>query len=108
MTEPKEVLSKAIDTIKLVRWASQQITFERKERLKMSLLRDYEYIWYQDYSGSFTFLQGNDLVDNLRRTKATHALNKSISIKKQRISTSLSERCLEVSQAIGLLETTKK
>ena len=39
--ESKEVVVKAIDTITLLGRASQQITFERKERLKPALSEDY-------------------------------------------------------------------
>ena len=47
------------------------MTFKRKERLKNTLSKDYKTICEQDHSDSKQLL-GDDLADNVKKTKATH------------------------------------
>ena len=89
LIESKEVVVKTIDAITLLGRASKQITFERMERLKSALLKDYQSICDQDRSSS-KFLLGDDLAENIRKAKATYLLNQSISAKKQSSSTAYS------------------
>ena len=62
------------------------MTFERKERLQNALLEDYKTI-EQDHSDSKQLL-GDDLADNVKKAKATHSMNQSISNKRLRLSSS--------------------
>ena len=89
LIESKEVVVKTIDAITLLGRASKQITFERMERLKSALSKDYQSICDQDRSSS-KFLLGDDLAENIRKAKATYLLNQSISAKKQSSSTAYS------------------
>ena len=70
----KDVVVKAIDAITLLGKANQQITFERKERLKNALSEDYKTICEQDHSDSKQLL-GDDLADNVKKAKAAHSMN---------------------------------
>ena len=54
---------------------------------------DFWSICNQDNSSS-NFLLGDDLVENIRNTKATHLLNQSISAQKQSSSTAYSSSAL--------------
>ena len=83
----KDVVVKAIDAITLLGKANHQMTFERKERLKHALSEDYKTICEQDPS-DYKQLLGNDLVDNVKKAKATHSINQSISNKRLRLSSS--------------------
>ena len=77
MIESKEIIVKVIDTIILLGRTSQQITFERKERLKSSLSEAYRATYDQDHSSS-KFLLEEDLTD----AKTTYTVNQTISAKK--------------------------
>ena len=83
----KDVAVKVIDAITLLGKASNQMAFERKERLKNALLEDYKTICEQDHSDPKQLL-GNDLADNVKKAKATHSMNQSISNKRLRLSSS--------------------
>ena len=83
----KDVVVKAIDAITLLGKANHQMTFERKERLKNALSEDYKTICEQDHSDSKQLL-GNDSADNVKKEKATHSMNQSISNKRLRLSPS--------------------
>ena len=87
MIQSKDVVVKAIDTITLLGKANDQMTFERKERLKNTLTRDYKTICEQDHSDSKELL-GDDLADNVKKAEATHSMNQSISNKRLRLSSS--------------------
>ena len=87
MIQSKDVVIKAIDTITLLGKANHQMTFERKERLKNTLSRDYKTICEQDHSDSKELLR-DDLADNVKKAEATHAMNQSISNKRLRLSSS--------------------
>ena len=76
---------KAIDAITLLGKVNHQMTFEKKERLKNAMLEDYKTICEQDHSGSKQLL-GDDLADNMKKPKATHFMNQSISDKRLRLS----------------------
>ena len=81
-----KVAVKAIHTITLLGKANHQMTFERKERSKNALLEDYKTICEQDHSDSKQLL-GDDLA-NVKKAKATHSMNQSISNKRLRSSSS--------------------
>ena len=83
----KDVVVKAIDVITLLGKMNQQITFERKERLKNALSEHYKTICEPDYSDSKHLLE-DDLADNVKKAKATHSTNQSISNKRLRLSSS--------------------
>ena len=83
----KDVVAKATYAITLLEKANQQITFERKERLKNALSKDYKTICEQDHSHSKEML-GDDLAGNGKKTKAAHSINQSISNKRLRLSSS--------------------
>ena len=80
-----------LDRLALLGRVSQQITIERKDRLKTSLSEDYRNICDQDHSNS-KLLFSDDLAENLKRAKATYSLNQSISAKKIRTSSSTPSR----------------
>ena len=80
----KDVVVKAIT---LLGKANHQITFERKERLKNDSSEDYKTICEQDHSDSEQSLR-DDLPDNVKKAKATHYMNQSISNKRLRLSSS--------------------
>ena len=63
------------------------MTFEGKERLKNALLEDYKTICEQGHSDSKQLL-GDDLADNVKKAKAAHSMNQSISNKRLRLSSS--------------------
>ena len=63
------------------------MTFERKERLKNALSQDCKTICEQDHSDSKQLL-GDDLANNVKKAKATHSMNQSISNKRLRLSSS--------------------
>ena len=75
-----DVVVKAIDAITLLGKANHQMTFERKERMKNTLSKDYKTICEQDHSDSKQLL-GDDLADNVKKAKATQSMNQSISNK---------------------------
>ena len=79
------VVVKAMYAITLLGKANHQMTFERKERLKNALSEDYKTICEQDNSKQ---MLGYDLADNVKKAKATHSMNQSISNKKPRLSSS--------------------
>ena len=81
MIHSKDVV-KAIYAITLLGKANHQMTFERKEKLK-NALSDHE----QDHSDSKQLL-GVDLADNVKKAKATHSVNQSVSNKRLRLSSS--------------------
>ena len=83
----KDVVVKTIDAITLLGKANHQMTFERKEILKNALSEDYKTICEQDHSDSKQLL-GDDLADNVKKAKATHSMNQSISNKRLRLSSS--------------------
>ena len=83
----KDVVVKAIDAITLLGKVNHQVTFERKERLKNPLLEDYETICELDHSESKQKL-GDDLADNVKKTKAAHSMNQFVSNKRLRLSSS--------------------
>ena len=85
LIQSKDVVVRSIDTITLLGRVSQQITIERKDRLKTSLSEDYRNICDQDHSNS-KLLFDDDLAENVKRAKATYSLNQSISAKKIRTS----------------------
>ena len=78
MIHAKDVVVKAIDAITLLGKANHQMTFERKERLKNALSEDYKSICEQDNSDSKQLL-ADGLTDNVKKAKATHSMNQSIS-----------------------------
>ena len=90
LIQSKDVVVRSIDTITLLGRLSQQITIERKDRLK-TLSEDYRNICDQDHSNS-KLLFGDDLAENVKRAKATYSLNQSISAKTIRTSSSTSSR----------------
>ena len=63
------------------------MTFERKERIKNILSEYYKTIYEQDRSDSKQLL-GDDLSDKVKKAKATHSMNQSISNKGLRLSSS--------------------
>ena len=63
------------------------MTFERKKSLKNILLEDYKTTCEQDHSDSKQLL-GDDLADNVKKAKATHSMNPSISNKWLKFSSS--------------------
>ena len=77
----------AIDAITLLAKANQQIAFQRKERLKNPLSEDYKTIFEQDHS-DLKQLLGDDLADNVKKAKAAHSVNQSISNKRLRLPSS--------------------
>ena len=83
----KDIVVKAIDAITLLGKANHQMTFERKEKLKNAFPEDYKTIYKQDHSDSKQ-LVGDDLADNVKKAKATHSMNQSISNKSMRLSSS--------------------
>ena len=83
----KDVVGKAIDATALLVKVNYQITFERKERLKNALSEDYKTICEQDHSDCKQML-GEGLTDNVKKAKATHSMNQSISNKRLRLSSS--------------------
>ena len=83
----KDVVIKTIDAITLLGKVNHQMTSEIKERLKNALSEDYKTICKQGHSDSKQLL-GNDLVDNVKKAKATHSINQSISNKRLRLSSS--------------------
>ena len=83
----KDVVIKAIDAVTLLSKANDQMTFERRERLRNALSEDYKTICEQDHSDSKQLL-GDDLADNVKKAKATHSMNQSISNKRLRLSSS--------------------
>ena len=68
MIHSKDVVVKAIDAITLVDKANHQMTFQRKERLKNTLLEDYKTIYGQDHSESKELLR-DDLADNVKKAE---------------------------------------
>ena len=76
----KDVVVKTIDAITLLGKVNHQMTFEKKEKLKIALSEDYKSISEQDHCDSRQFL-GDDLADNVKNAKATHSMNQSISIR---------------------------
>ena len=78
MIHSKDVVVKAIDAIILLGKMNHQMTFEREERLKNALSEVYKTICEQDHSDSKQLL-GNDSADNVKKAKATHSMNQSIS-----------------------------
>ena len=74
----KDVVVKAIDDIILLGKVDHQMTFERKERLKNAFSEDYKIVCVQDHSDPKQLLEG-DLADNVKKAKATHSMNQSIS-----------------------------
>ena len=89
VTHSEDVVIKAIDAITFLGKANHQMTFERKETLINALSEDYKTICEQDYSDSKQLL-GNDLADNVKKAKATHSMNQSISNKRLRLFSSSS------------------
>ena len=81
------VVVKAIDAITLLGKANHQMAFERKERSKYASSEDYKIICEQGHSDSKQLL-GDDSADNVKKTKATHSRNQSISNKRVRLSSS--------------------
>ena len=69
LIQSKDVVVRSIDTITLLGRESQQITIERKDRLKTSLSEDYRNICDQDHSNS-KLLFDDDLAENVKRAKA--------------------------------------
>ena len=67
----KDVVVKTIDAITLLGKANHQMTFERKEILKNAFSEDYKTIFEQDHSDSKQML-GDDLVENVKKARATH------------------------------------
>ena len=65
--------------------ANHQMTFERKEILKNALSVHYKTICKQDHSDSKQLL-GAILADNVKKAKAIHSMNQSISNKRLRLS----------------------
>ena len=66
---------------------NHQMTFERNERLKNDLSEDYKTVCEQDHCDSKQ-LVGDDLADNVKKAKAIHSMNKSISFKSLGLSSS--------------------
>ena len=79
--QSKDVVVKTIDPIALLGKVNHQITFERKERLKNALFKDYKTICQQVHSNSKQML-GDDLAHNVKKAKAIHSINQSISYKR--------------------------
>ena len=77
------VVVKAIDAITLLGKANHQMAFERKERSKYASSEDYKIICEQGHSDSKQLL-GDDSADNVKKAKATHSMNQSISNKRLR------------------------
>ena len=82
--QSKDVVVKTIDAIALLGKVNHQITFERKERLKNALFEDYKTICEQVHSNSKQLL-GDDLAHNVKKAKAIHSMNQSISYKRLRL-----------------------
>ena len=76
---------KSLDGITLLGKVNDQMTFERKERLKNALSKDYRTICEPHHSDSKKLL-GDDLADNMKKAKTTHSMNQSISNKRLTIS----------------------
>ena len=75
LIQSKDAVVRSIDTITLFGRVSQQITIERKDRLKTSLSDDYRNICDQGRSNS-KLLFGDDLAENVKRAKARiHLIN---------------------------------
>ena len=63
-----KTFKKTIDAITLLGKVNHQMTFERKERLKSALLKDYKTICEQDHFYSKQLL-GDDLADNVEKQR---------------------------------------
>ena len=85
MIHSKDVAAKATYAITLLGKANHQMTFQRKERLKNALLKNYKTICEQDHS-HFKQLLGDDLAGNGKKAKAADSINQSISNKRLRLS----------------------
>ena len=83
----KDVVVKVIDATTPLGKANHQMIFERNERLKNALLEDYKTICEQGHSDSKQLL-GDDLADNVKKAKAAHSMNQSISNKRLRLPSS--------------------
>ena len=81
----KDVVAKVTHAITLLGKANHQMTFQRKERLKNALLKNYKTICEQDHS-HFKQLLGDDLAGNGKKAKAADSINQSISNKRLRLS----------------------
>ena len=70
----KDGIVKTIDAITLLSKVNHPMTFERKERLKYTLLEDYKIICEQDHSDSKQLLR-DGLADAMKKAKAPHCMN---------------------------------
>ena len=83
----KDGAVKSIDGITLLGKVNDEMTFERKERLKNAFSEDYRTICEPDLSDSKNLL-GDDLADIVKKEKVTHSMNQSISNKRLTLSSS--------------------
>ena len=70
----KDGIVKTIDAITLLSKVNHPMAFERKERLKYTLLEDYKIICEQDHSDSKQLLR-DGLADAMKKAKAPHCMN---------------------------------